>query len=66
MLQAACSFLPSPTLQSEVELRRYRESLGLPDVTGATGAVIPLNDVREQQQGALGELSSVGQCGLAH
>jgi hypothetical protein len=31
--------------QSEIELRRYRESLGLPDPTGATGAVIPLNDV---------------------
>jgi hypothetical protein len=32
-------------LQSEIQLRRYRESLGLPDPTGATGAVIPLNDV---------------------
>jgi hypothetical protein len=32
-------------VQSEVELRRYRESLGLPDPSGATGAVIPLTDV---------------------
>ncbi|WIA28498.1 hypothetical protein OEZ86_011041 [Tetradesmus obliquus] len=32
-------------VQSEIELRRYRESLGLPDPTGATGAIIPLNDV---------------------
>jgi hypothetical protein len=32
-------------VQSEVELRRYRESLGLPDPSGARGAVIPLNDV---------------------
>jgi predicted nucleic acid-binding protein len=28
-----------------VELRRYRESLGLPDPSGARGAIIPLNDV---------------------
>jgi protein tyrosine/serine phosphatase len=32
-------------VQSEVELRKYRESLGLPDTSGATGAVIPLTDV---------------------
>ncbi|KAF6263616.1 protein-tyrosine phosphatase-like protein [Scenedesmus sp. NREL 46B-D3] len=32
-------------VQSEIQLRQYRESLGLPDPTGATGAVIPLNDV---------------------
>lgn len=32
-------------VQSEVELRKYRESLGLPDPSGATGAVIPLTEV---------------------
>jgi hypothetical protein len=32
-------------LQSEVQLRKYRESLGLADITGATGAIIPLNEV---------------------
>lgn len=37
-----CVCLP---LQSELELRKYRESLGLIDPTGATGAVIPLNEV---------------------
>lgn len=31
--------------QSEVELRRYRQSLGLQDPTGATGAVIPLSEI---------------------
>eukprot|EP00775_Hariotina_reticulata_P007008 gene7008-7222_t len=32
-------------VQSEIQLRQYREGLGLPDPTGATGAVIPLNEV---------------------
>lgn len=36
-------------MQSEIQLRKYRESLGLADPTGATGAVIPLNEVRLNQ-----------------
>ena len=50
-LMPASLFAPLPCLlcgtlsQSEVQLRKYRESLGLTDPTGATGAVIPLNEV---------------------
>lgn len=31
--------------KSEVELRKYRDSLNLPDPSGASGAVIPLTEV---------------------